>query len=209
MDLTAVLDIALPIILVVLILAAVWLVVELALIVRRMRSSIDTITKRVDPMIQNMNGMIESTRPAIEKIDPLLDQVTLTVEAVNLEIMRVDGILDDAGKVAETVADATEHLAAVPSKLAKAVSGKFSNLPVPVKEKAAAVVAEVKSMVTSRVEAAKNAAEAPKAYTTLSNSATQSDAPVASARRYACEDRIKQAAHLKTDSQQEDEQAAD
>lgn len=98
---------ALPVVFIIVGIALVWFVVELAITVRKARTTIDDLKSQVDPIIANANELTESAKPAIAKVDPLVDRVQLTVDAANLEIMRVDQILEDVTQITDTVSTAT------------------------------------------------------------------------------------------------------
>ena len=76
-------------------LALIWFVVELALTMRKVRSTVQDL----EPTLDNVEKMVTDLQPTITKVDPLMDRVTLTVDSVNLELMRVDGILENVTKI--------------------------------------------------------------------------------------------------------------
>lgn len=81
-----IISLLLPVVYMVVGAALVWFVVELALTMRQVRSTVKT---KVDP--------------TLSKVDPLVDRVTLTVDSVNLELMRVDTILEDVSHITDGV----------------------------------------------------------------------------------------------------------
>ena len=119
MEFAALVDIALPVVYVLVGAVLVWFVVELALTIRSTRATIDDaheelvptlqhvekITAQVEPLVGNVNTLIveqvtplmekanalaEEARPAVGRVDPLMERLSLTVDAANLELMRVD-----------------------------------------------------------------------------------------------------------------------
>lgn len=96
-------DIILCVVLVVIGAAVVWLVVELALTVRRARSSVNKVVTQIEPTIANVEKISNDIQPIIQKVDPLVDRVSLTVDAANLEMMRIDEILEDVGSITGSV----------------------------------------------------------------------------------------------------------
>ena len=96
-------DIILCVVLAVVGAAIVWLVVELALTVRRARSSVTKVVSQIEPTIANVEKITTDIQPIIQKADPLVERVSLTVDAANLEIMRVDEILEDVGNITGSV----------------------------------------------------------------------------------------------------------
>lgn len=109
-------------------LALIWFLVELALTIRKVRSTVDDL----EPTLDNVEKMVTELQPTIKKVDPLMDRVTLTVDSVNLELMRVDGILENVtnitGGVSKTV-DAVDSVTSAPidivTNMTKKVRSKF------------------------------------------------------------------------------------
>lgn len=96
-----------PYLLLVLLAFLVWAAIEIALSVRRVRSTLDKVDETV------------------KKADPLIEHATLTVDAVNLEIMRIDQILEDVEQVTDSAAgavDAVETVASAPREIATSVA---------------------------------------------------------------------------------------
>lgn len=135
MDFVAIVDVALPIVYVLVGAVLVWFVVELALTIRSTRSTIDDahkelaptlqnvekITAQVEPLVGNVNTLIveqvaplvekanamaEEAKPAMGRVDPLVERLSLTVDAANLELMRVDQILEDVTQITDSVSKA-------------------------------------------------------------------------------------------------------
>lgn len=112
MEFELVIRVLIPVLLIVLIAFAIWAVVELALSLRRMRGTLDTVDKTVDDVTKKAN--------------PLLERATLTVDAVNLEIMRIDQILEDVEQLtdsANSAVDAVDRVANAPREIATSVAG--------------------------------------------------------------------------------------
>ena len=135
MEFAALVDIALPVVYVLVGAVLVWFVVELALTIRSTRATIDDaheelvptlqhvekITAQVEPLVGNVNTLIveqvtplmekanvlaEEARPAVGRVDPLVERLSLTVDAANLELMRVDQILEDVTQITDSVSKA-------------------------------------------------------------------------------------------------------
>ena len=128
MDFAGIVDIALPVIYVLVGAVLVWFVVELALTIRSTRSTIDDahkeltptlknvekitaqvdpliahvdalVTDQIDPLLTRVNEIAEEAKPAVGRVDPLVERLSLTVDAANLELMRVDQILEDVTQI--------------------------------------------------------------------------------------------------------------
>lgn len=99
--------------------ALVVLLLQLVKFLRSTQESLDEMTTKVNPMLDNVGEMIEDLRPTVKKMDPLVDRVQLTLDAVNLEMMRVDEILEDVAQITDTASSATvaiDHIANAPAK---------------------------------------------------------------------------------------------
>ncbi|MEY8461448.1 DUF948 domain-containing protein [Eggerthellaceae bacterium 24-137] len=135
MDFAQIVDIALPVVYVLVGAVLVWFVVELALTIRSTRSTIDDahagltptlqnvekitaevtplvgnvntlITDQVTPLMEKANALAEEAKPAVGRVDPLVERLSLTVDAANLELMRVDQILEDVTQITDSVSKA-------------------------------------------------------------------------------------------------------
>ena len=135
MDFAGIVDIALPVIYVLVGAVLVWFVVELALTIRSTRSTIDDahkeltptlknvekitaqvdpliahvdalVTDQIDPLLTRVNEIAEEAKPAVGRVDPLVERLSLTVDAANLELMRVDQILEDVTQITDSVSKA-------------------------------------------------------------------------------------------------------
>lgn len=135
MDFAGIVEIALPVVYVLVGAVLVWLVVELALTIRSTRSTIDDahkelvptldnvekitarvdplvahvdalVTDQIDPLLTRVNEMAEEVKPAVGRVDPLVERLSLTVDAANLELMRVDQILEDVTQITDSVSKA-------------------------------------------------------------------------------------------------------
>lgn len=135
MDFAAIVNVALPVVYVLVGAVLVWFVVELALTIRSTRSTIDDahkelvptlqnvekitaqvdplvgnvntlVTEQVEPLLAKVNEMAEEAKPAVGRVDPLVERLSLTVDAANLELMRVDQILEDVTQITDSVSKA-------------------------------------------------------------------------------------------------------
>lgn len=105
MDASSVLDIALPIVFIVVGLALIWLLVELVKTVKVARTTAEDMQAQLTPTLQNVDKIVADITPAMAKVDPLVERVQLTVDAANLELMRVDSILEDVNGVTGALAN--------------------------------------------------------------------------------------------------------
>ena len=122
-----VMDIAGPIVLICVGIAVVVLVIELIKLLRSVRNTVDDMTKKVNPMLDDASGMVKDLRPTVKKVEPLVDRVQLTLDAVNLEMMRVDEILEDVSQITDAASSATtavDNIANAPIKAVNNVTTK-------------------------------------------------------------------------------------
>lgn len=88
--------------------ALVWFVVELALTIRKARGTVDDMQKQLEPTLANVQELTDDAKPIVERL-------SLTVDAVNLELLRVDDILQNVGGIAGTASKAVNTVDSVAS----------------------------------------------------------------------------------------------
>ncbi|MEG0096048.1 MAG: DUF948 domain-containing protein [Raoultibacter sp.] len=107
----------LPVVYVIVGVALVWFLIELVVTVRKTRTAVDDVQKKLDPTLESIEKITASLEPAVAKVDPLVERVSLTVDAANLEIMRLDQILEDVTDITDkvsTAANAVESATSAP-----------------------------------------------------------------------------------------------
>lgn len=127
------LDIALPIVYIVVGCVLVWFVVELALTIRKTRTTVDQMQKQITPTLENVEKITTDVAP---RVDPLMERVSLTMDAANLEIMRVDEILENVTQITGTAnkaVDAVDNIANAPLNLVSSLADKFRGKVTPKK----------------------------------------------------------------------------
>ncbi len=127
------------ILLMVLVVAAVWAVIELALTVRKARASVDQVTRsandtieQVQPIIAKLDGAMDDLQPSIKQIDPLVTKAGVTLDEANVSLHQVSGILEDVSSVSGTAAGVTDAVTQVANTAASAATGivnKISGKP--------------------------------------------------------------------------------
>ena len=123
----SILSIILPIVYIVVGAGLIWFVVELALTVRKARTTVGEVQEQLEPTLANGKKMTDDIAPVTARVDPLVDRVALTVDAANLEIMRVDQILEDVSQVTGSVTktmDAVGTITNAPLDLVNSVTDK-------------------------------------------------------------------------------------
>ena len=120
MDIMQILNVALPVVYVLVGLALIWFLIELVQFLKTTRKTVVDLKKQVDPTLAHVETITAS-------LDPLVERVSLTVDAANLEIMRVDQILENVTDITEGVSsavDAVDTAANAPMKLVNSSSEK-------------------------------------------------------------------------------------
>ena len=125
----------LTIALIVLVVVAVWAVVELALTIRKTRGTIDTLAESVNttieevqPVIAKLDGIADEFAPASKQVEPLITKAQTAVDAVSIDLLRLDGILGDVSTVTGTASNATNAVNAVVGSAANAATGLINRI---------------------------------------------------------------------------------
>lgn len=127
MDFAEFLNAALPFVYIIVGAALVWFVIELAITIRKTRTTVDEMHKQLEPTLDNVQRLTASLEPVVAKVDPLVDRVSLTVDAANLELMRVDQILEGVTDITDSVSsavDAVDTVTNAPMNLLTSVTTK-------------------------------------------------------------------------------------
>lgn len=131
MDFSEIVNIALPVVFILVGAALVWLVIELVMTVRKTRKTVSEIQKQVEPTLGSIERITASLEPVAAKVDPLVERVSLTVDAANLEIMRIDQILEDVGEITDSVSsavDVVDTVTSAPMEMVNSVTTRVRNL---------------------------------------------------------------------------------
>lgn len=118
-------------------LAGIWAIVELALTIRKTRSTVDTLTKevteitqnanealdQVQPIIKKVDGMVTELEPAVEEIQPLLEKANAAVDVVTVDLASVNDILVDVSSVTDTASNVTSTVSKAANSAVSGVAG--------------------------------------------------------------------------------------
>ncbi len=119
----------LQIALIVLVIVAVWAVVEIALTARRARTAASSLDRTVDelneaiaetkPVIAKLDGALDDLQPAIARMEPLIASANVAIDALSADLVEVEAVVRDvssltgaaasAGSAVSGVADATSN----------------------------------------------------------------------------------------------------
>lgn len=123
--------------LVVLVVAGVWALVELALTLRQGRKSVgevcDTLNEtiaEIKPVVQKLDGVADELAPATKELQPLLDKAGTAVDALTVDLVRVDDILSDVSSVTGAGANVTDAVTKVTASAADGIAGVVGKLGV-------------------------------------------------------------------------------
>lgn len=126
----------LQIALIVLVAAAVWAVVELAVTLRRSRSTMDQLDKTVDelnetiaetkPVIAKLDGTLDDIQPAISRVEPLLESANVAVDALSANLVEVEAVVRDVSSLTGAAATAGSAVSGVADSASEAVQ-RFLN----------------------------------------------------------------------------------
>ena len=146
----------LQIILIVLVVAGVWAVVELALALRRMRTTMDGIDKTMAevtdavveaketlaetrPVIAKLDGAIDDMQPALERVEPLLESAHIATNALSADLVEVEAVIRDVSAFTGAAANAGSaftNAADTASEAVQRLLGRRKATPAPDTERA-------------------------------------------------------------------------
>lgn len=125
----------LKIMLIVLVAAGVWAVVELALTLRKARTTLDEVshsaTEAIDqatPIIAKLDGVVDDLQPTLREVPALVDKVTVTVDEANNGLGKVNGILGDVHSATHGVAGVGESASRIMNTATSAAVGVVSKV---------------------------------------------------------------------------------
>lgn len=189
----------LHILLVLLVIAGIWAVIELALTIRRARTTVDSLDKTMDevndmlaetrPVVAKLDGAIDELQPALTQVEPLLKSANVAVDALTSNLIEVEAVVRDVSAVTGAAANAGNAVSGVADSASEAVQkllGKFKpGSPDPERALNEGVDSSREAVLTSAPEdaPAEAPAPAPRYYTYDSepSSAAPSEAETAAA----------------------------
>ena len=128
----------LHILLVLLVIAGIWAVIELALTIRRARTTVDSLDKTMGevndmlaetrPGVAKLDGAIDELQPALTQVEPLLKSANVAVDALTSNLIEVEAVVRDVSAVTGAAANAGNAVSGVADSASEAVQkllGKF------------------------------------------------------------------------------------
>ena len=117
--------------LLVLVVAAVWAVIELALTLRKTRGAVESLDKTVNdlnntiaeaqPMVAKLDGAIDELQPALDKVEPLMVSAQQTVDALTSTVVEVESVVRDVSAVTGAAATAGNAVSSISDSASEAV----------------------------------------------------------------------------------------
>lgn len=128
----------LHILLVLLVIAGIWAVTELALTIRLARTTVDSLDKTMGevndmlaetrPVVAKLDGVIDELQPALTQVEPLLKSANVAVDALTSNLIEVEAVVRDVSTVTGAAANAGNAVSGVADSASEAVQkllGKF------------------------------------------------------------------------------------
>ncbi|MDB1876132.1 hypothetical protein PMX66_08020 [Collinsella aerofaciens] len=127
--------------LLVLAIAGVWAIVELALTLRKTRNVVDSLDKTVNdlnntiaeaqPVVAKLDGAVDELTPALARMEPLLKSSKTAVDALTSNLVEVEAVVRDISEVTGSMAEASNAVSSVTDSAAGAVQKLFNKVKAP------------------------------------------------------------------------------
>lgn len=147
--------------LLVLAVAGVWAVVELALTLRKTRTVVDSLDKTVSdlnntlaeaqPVVAKLDGAVDELTPALAQVEPLLKSSKTAVDALTSNLVEVEAVVRDISEVTGSVAEASNAVSSVTDSAAGAVQKLFNKVKAPTADADRKLAAAEAEQPTERV----------------------------------------------------------
>lgn len=127
--------------LLVLAVAGVWAVAELALTLRKTRGVVESLDKTVDslnntiaeaqPIVAKLDGAVDELGPALAQVEPLLKSGQNAVDALTSDLVEVEAVVRDISDVTGSMSKASNAVSTVTDSAAGAVQKIFDKVKSP------------------------------------------------------------------------------
>ncbi len=125
----------LSILLIVLAAAGIWAIVELALTLRKARTTLDEVshsaTEAIDqatPVIAKLDGVVDELQPALREVTPLVEKIEDTLDEANTGLGKVNNILGDVSSATHGVSSVGESASRIIDTATSAAVGVVSKV---------------------------------------------------------------------------------
>ena len=134
--------------------ASVWAIAELALTLRKTRNVVDSLDKTVNDLnntiaeaqpVAKLDGAVDELTPALAQMEPLLKSSKTAVDALTSNLVEVEAVVRDISEVTGSMAEASNAVSSVTDSAAGAVQKLFNKVKAPAADadrKLAAAAAE-------------------------------------------------------------------
>ena len=177
--------------LLVLAVAGVWAVVELALTLRKTRTVVDSLDKTVSdlnntlaeaqPVVAKLDGAVDELTPALAQMEPLLKSSKTAVDALTSNLVEVEAVVRDISEVTGSMAEASNAVSSVTDSAAGAVQKLFNKVKAPAAAAEAeqpterVLIGEAEDEVADSADAAQKPAAKPAQYYTYTPAETSEE----------------------------------
>lgn len=121
--------------------AGVWVIAELALTLRKTRNVVDSLDKTVNdlnntiveaqPVVAKLDGAVDELTPALAQMEPLLKSSKTAVDALTSNLVEVEAVVRDISEVTGSMAEASNAVSSVTDSAAGAVQKLFNKVKAP------------------------------------------------------------------------------
>lgn len=121
--------------------AGVWAIAELALTLRKTRNVVDSLDKTVNdlnntiaeaqPVVAKLDGAVDELTPALAQMEPLLKSSKTAVDALTSNLVEVEAVVRDISEVTGSMAEASNAVSSVTDSAAGAVQKLFNKVKAP------------------------------------------------------------------------------
>lgn len=121
--------------------AGVWAIVELALTLRKTRNVVDSLDKTVNdlnntiaeaqPVVAKLDGAVDELTPALAQMEPLLKSSKTAVDALTSNLVEVEAVVRDISEVTGSMAEASNAVSSVTDSAAGAVQKLINKVKAP------------------------------------------------------------------------------
>ena len=141
--------------------AGVWAVIELALTLRKTRTVVDSLDKTVSdlnntiaeaqPVVAKLDGAFDELTPALAQVEPLLKSSKTAVDALTTNLVEVEAVVRDISEVTGSMAEASNAVSSVTDSAAGAVQKLFNKVKAPAADVDCKLAAAEAEQPTERV----------------------------------------------------------
>lgn len=125
----------LKIFLIILVIAGIVVLVELALTLRKARDVVGEVGRsaneaieQVQPIINKVDGMVDDLQPAVKQVQPLVEKAGTAVDVATVDLASLNDILSDVSDVTNTASNVSSAVNRVADNAATGVAGVFQKI---------------------------------------------------------------------------------